>query len=74
MKALALPEAWYAVKEVASIPSPALLVYPERIRHNIAEMLKIAGDPNRLRPHIKTHKTAEIVTRALSIGKITPWI
>ena len=68
MKALALPEAWYAVKEVASIPSPALLVYPERIRHNIAEMLKIAGDPNRLRPHIKTHKTAEIVKLQQEMG------
>lgn len=41
------------------IDSPALLVYPEIVRKNIAEMIKIAGSAARLRPHIKTHKTAE---------------
>lgn len=41
------------------LDSPALLVYPEIVRNNIAEMIKMAGSANRLRPHIKTHKTAE---------------
>jgi D-serine deaminase-like pyridoxal phosphate-dependent protein len=41
------------------IDSPALLVYPEVVRKNIAEMIKMAGSVTRLRPHIKTHKTAE---------------
>jgi D-serine deaminase-like pyridoxal phosphate-dependent protein len=31
-------------------------------------MLKIAGDPNRLRPHVKTHKTAEIIAMQLKLG------
>ncbi len=41
------------------IDSPALLVYPEIVKANIAEMVRMAGTPERLRPHIKTHKTAE---------------
>lgn len=44
-----------------SIPSPALLVYPDRIEANIQLMLDIAGGPERLRPHVKTHKMAEVV-------------
>ncbi len=60
MKAQPEP-AWYEVADVENIPSPALLVYPQRIGHNVREMVRIAGGPARLRPHIKTHKTAEIV-------------
>lgn len=41
------------------IDSPSLLVYPSLVRENIAEMIRMAGSVNRLRPHIKTHKTAE---------------
>lgn len=41
------------------IDSPALLVYPEIVKANIAEMIRMTGTPERLRPHIKTHKTAE---------------
>ena len=47
--------------DVSDVSSPALLVYPDRIQRNIERMVEIAGDPNRLRPHIKTHKSAEIV-------------
>lgn len=42
-----------------TIDSPALLVYPALVRKNIAEMIRMAGSVDRLRPHIKTHKTAE---------------
>lgn len=52
---------WYEVNGVDAIPSPALLIYPDRIQKNIEEMLRVAGSPQRLRPHIKTHKTAEII-------------
>ncbi len=41
------------------IDSPSLVVYPSLVRENIAEMIRMAGSVNRLRPHIKTHKTAE---------------
>ena len=59
---------WFVVEEEAEIDSPALLVYPERIAHNIREMLAIAGGPDRLRPHIKTHKMAEIIRMQQEAG------
>ena len=41
------------------IDSPSLVVYPSLVRENIAEMIRMAGSVSRIRPHIKTHKTAE---------------
>jgi D-serine deaminase-like pyridoxal phosphate-dependent protein len=50
----------YRVRNSSALPSPALLVYPEKIRNNTARAVDIAGSPDRLWPHIKTHKTREI--------------
>src|SRR5882724_9233110 len=59
---------WFAVQNAEEVPSPALLVYPKRVRENIRRMIRIAGDPTRLRPHIKTHKLPEIVRMQLEEG------
>jgi len=59
---------WYRVTDVEDIPSPALLVYPDRIEANIMKMIDIAGDAARLRPHVKTHKMAEIIRLQLNHG------
>jgi D-serine deaminase-like pyridoxal phosphate-dependent protein len=50
----------YQLKDVDSIPTPALVFYKEAIKENIALAIKIAGNIERLRPHIKSHKTVEI--------------
>jgi D-serine deaminase-like pyridoxal phosphate-dependent protein len=52
---------WYRMANVAEIPSPALLVYPDRVEENIRRMVALAGAADRLRPHVKTHKLAEVV-------------
>ena len=52
---------WYQIKQSEELSSPALVVYPERIEHNIQEMLQIAGSAGRLWPHVKTHKMSAIV-------------
>ena len=44
---------------IENIDSPALIVFPEIVERNINEMIRMAGDTTRLRPHIKTHKTSE---------------
>ena len=59
---------WFLVNGADQIDSPALLIYPERIRHNIEKMVQIAGDPGRLRPHVKTHKMAEIIRMQQEAG------
>lgn len=52
---------WYSLNNTNEVNSPSLLVYPERIEENIRIMVSISGSVSNLRPHIKTHKTAEII-------------
>lgn len=59
---------WYEVRNAEEIASPALVVYPDRIEENIKRMVAIAGDPARLRPHVKTHKMAQVVRMQLRHG------
>ena len=59
---------WYELAETNTVSSPALLVYPKRIQYNAELMLQMAEDPDRLRPHIKTHKMAEIIQIQLQLG------
>src|SRR4051812_7024011 len=59
---------WYEFENAEETPSPALLLYPERIRENVRRMIRMAGDAKRLRPHIKTHKLAEVVKIQLEEG------
>lgn len=59
---------WYELEEVENVISPSLLVYPERIEKNIQLMVEMAGNNHLLRPHIKTHKTAEIIKMQLDHG------
>jgi D-serine deaminase-like pyridoxal phosphate-dependent protein len=61
-------ENWYVVENINAVSSPALLVYPDRIEENIRRTIKIAGGPENLRPHVKTHKMAEIVAMQLKYG------
>jgi D-serine deaminase-like pyridoxal phosphate-dependent protein len=61
-------ERWYEIENVGDIPSPALAFYPDRIEENIRRMIRIAGGAGRLRPHVKTHKTPDIVRLQLTHG------
>lgn len=63
-----MKDGWYRIADIDSIDSPALVLYGERIRHNIALALQMTGDAARLRPHIKTHKTAEVVRLMMAAG------
>jgi len=60
---------WYELTNPQQIDSPALLVYPAHIERNIAIMLElVGGDPDRLMPHVKTYKMAEVVSRQVDAG------
>ena len=58
----------YAVRDTSSVFTPALLFYKDLVRRNLALCLEMAGSPDRLRPHVKTHKTREIVRLELDAG------
>lgn len=59
---------WFVLNHPDEIDSPALLVYKDRIESNIQTMIEIAGTSDRLMPHIKTHKMAQIVHMQMSAG------
>ncbi|WP_435009910.1 D-TA family PLP-dependent enzyme [Tundrisphaera lichenicola] len=59
----------YALADPGEVFSPSLLFYKGLIDQNLAEAIRIVGgDPSRLRPHVKTHKTREIVEAGLGLG------
>jgi len=58
----------YAIADISDIYSPGLLFYKDLIRRNIARSVEMAGGAGRLRPHVKTHKTREIVRMAMEAG------
>lgn len=59
---------WYQLQNPDQIDTPALLIYPDRAQQNIQKMIGIAGDISRLRPHVKTHKMAEVAAMHLQAG------
>jgi D-serine deaminase-like pyridoxal phosphate-dependent protein len=58
----------YVIHDASTIQSPGLVFYKDLIRANIARVIAIAGNPERLRPHAKTHKTREITRMELEAG------
>ncbi|WP_461055179.1 D-TA family PLP-dependent enzyme [Spirosoma arcticum] len=59
---------WYEVQNADTIASPALLVYPDRVTENIRQTIQLAGGPERLRPHVKTHKMRAVTDLLLAEG------
>lgn len=59
---------WHKIINEDEVDSPALLVYPDRAEDNIRRMVAMAGDANRLRPHMKTHKLPEMIRLQLAHG------
>lgn len=59
---------WFDIKNIESIDSPALVVYPDRIKRNIELAKKIADDVDRLRPHVKTNKILEVCQMMVQAG------
>lgn len=60
--------AWFALTNIDEVPSPSLLVYPERVEENVRRMIAATGDVNRLRPHMKTHKMPAAIKLQLAQG------
>ena len=59
---------WYAISNANTIPTPTVLVYPDRVEKNLQRMITMAGDVSRLRPHVKTHKLPQIIALKRKAG------
>jgi D-serine deaminase-like pyridoxal phosphate-dependent protein len=64
----AKPGSPYRVDDLARAFSPSLVLFRELLDQNIDSMIGIAGSPDRLRPHCKTHKMAEVTRIELAKG------
>lgn len=60
--------AWYLFNGMEQLDTPALVVYPQRVQHNIKTAIKMVGNPDRLRPHAKTHKSPDLTRMLLASG------
>jgi D-serine deaminase-like pyridoxal phosphate-dependent protein len=58
----------YAIADTSQIISPALVIYKDLLEQNLERMLAIAGGPERLRPHCKTHKMPAVTRLELARG------
>jgi D-serine deaminase-like pyridoxal phosphate-dependent protein len=59
---------WYTITNIDEIDSPALLVYTDHVKKNIETLVKSIDSRDRLRPHVKTHKSAEVTQLMLDAG------
>ena len=59
---------WYTIKNIDELDSPALVVYPERVKANISTAVSMVDDVQRLRPHIKTSKCRETILLMMEAG------
>lgn len=62
------PTPWYRINNINEIDSPALIIYVDRVKQNIKTLVDSIDDVNRLRPHIKTHKSSEVTKMMLDAG------
>ncbi len=58
----------YQLRDSSELLSPSLVVYPKLIRKNLLDMITVARGAARLRPHVKTHKMAEVIRLCESLG------
>ncbi len=58
----------YRINDPDKIFSPGLVIFREIVDHNLAEMIRIAGGPQNLRPHCKTHKMLDLIRHMLERG------
>src|ERR1700730_4191685 len=61
-------ENWYIIENIDELDSPALVVYPERVKENIGLLKDMIDDPKRLRPHVKTNKSPEATRLLMAAG------
>ena len=58
----------YAIEDTSGIITPALVVYRDLVERNLDEMIRVAGNAARLRPHCKTHKMRAVAELELKRG------
>ena len=58
----------YTIRDTSKLLSPSLVIFREIVRRNLDAMVAMAGSPDRLRPHVKTHKMPAVVQMVEAMG------
>lgn len=58
----------YTITNAEDVVTPALVYYLDIIKENTREVINIAGSADRLWPHVKTHKSIDMVRLLISMG------
>ena len=61
-------QTWYIIHNIDELDTPALVIYPERVKQNIDMLKYMIDDVSRLRPHAKTNKSKEATLLMLEAG------
>jgi len=59
---------WYTIADVDKVDTPALVVYPQRVKDNVGILKSMIDKAARLRPHVKTYKNREVTRLLLDAG------
>ncbi|HTI61852.1 D-TA family PLP-dependent enzyme [Mucilaginibacter sp.] len=59
---------WYLINDIDKLDTPALVIYPERVKQNIGLLKSMIDDVSRLRPHVKTNKCREACSLMIEAG------
>lgn len=59
---------WYNIDNIDTIDTPALVIYPDRVQHNIMQAISKVKDISLLRPHVKTNKISEVCEKMIQAG------
>lgn len=59
---------WWGIDDITNLDSPALVIFPERVKENIKTAIGMVGDVSRLRPHVKTNKSVEATRLMMQAG------
>src|SRR4051812_36829537 len=59
---------WYIINNIDELDTPALVVYPARVKSNIDLLKTMIDDVSRLRPHAKSHKSIDATRLMLQAG------
>jgi D-serine deaminase-like pyridoxal phosphate-dependent protein len=59
---------WYSIDDIDKLDSPALVIFPERVKANIRTAISMVDNIGCLRPHVKTNKSPEATRLMLDAG------
>jgi D-serine deaminase-like pyridoxal phosphate-dependent protein len=59
---------WYAIQNTEALDTPALVIYPDRVRKNLEILTSFVADIGNVRPHVKTSKCPDVVRLMMQAG------